>query len=211
MIKLTIDNKEYEFEEKELTYENAKIINENIAKENLKLMKKVLDGADVKFTLGYGTLLGAIREKGFIKHDIDIDIIGFNEEEVVRCIPKLAEVGLMLVRLEKKQATYSFMKDDVYIDIYIKKEYKGVINLFYVNLLGRPFPKKFLKEFTEIKFIEENFSIPKNHEGLLEYWYGKDWRIPIANKPSNDAAKITRYLKKILPKKIFKKIKSRLT
>lgn len=207
MIELEIDRKKYFFEEKELTYNNAKILNKEIAIENLLLMKEILDSNNVKFVLGYGTLLGAIREKDFIKHDIDIDLIAFNEDEIINVIPKLKEVGLNLVRLEKKQCTYSFMRNDVYIDIYIKKEYNNLVNKFYVNLLGRPFPKKYLKNFIEIEFLNEKFKIPQNWEELLVYWYGKDWRIPKENCPSNDEANITKIIKKIFPKKIFNKIK----
>lgn len=207
MIEIEIEGKKYFFEEKELTYDNAKILDKKVAKENLLLMKNVLDSNKVDFIIGYGTLLGAIRENDFINHDIDIDIIAFSENDVILCIPKLKSVGLNLVRLEKKQGTYSFMRNNVYIDIYVKREYKSIVNTLYVNLLGRPFPRKFLKSFIDIEFLGEKFIIPLNWEKLLVYWYGKDWNIPKVNSPSDDEANITKMIKKLLSQNTLNKIK----
>lgn len=207
MIEINIDGIKYEFEELQLTYENAKILNKKIAQENLILMKNILDSADVEFILAYGTLLGAIREKDFINHDIDIDIIATNEAKVIKAIPNLREHGLNLVRLDEKTGTYSFMRNDVYIDIYVIREYSGFIGSFYIKLLGRPFPAKFLREYSKLNFLGEEFKIPKKYKKILEYWYGQNWMVPIANKPSNDQAEITRFLKKILPGKLFELVK----
>ena len=76
-----IKGQPYHFEEIELTYENSNVIDSSIAKQNLLDFKTILDKNNVKFLLMHGTLLGAIREQNFIKHDIDIDTCTLEEEK----------------------------------------------------------------------------------------------------------------------------------
>jgi len=44
-------------------------------KKNLVALKYILDKYGVPFFLGFGTLLGACREKDFIENDQDVDIL----------------------------------------------------------------------------------------------------------------------------------------
>ena len=50
-------------------FEGIKPLNKEIANENLKLLKEVCDRNHLTFLLFFGTLLGAVREHGFITHD----------------------------------------------------------------------------------------------------------------------------------------------
>lgn len=101
MGEININGKNFIFQDIEITYENASIIDPSIAKRNLLDFKKILDKYQVKFLIMHGTLLGAIREHGFIKHDIDIDTCTLDEKRLVEVIPALDKAGLKLCRYEK--------------------------------------------------------------------------------------------------------------
>ena len=45
-----------------------------IAFETLKHIKELCDAEDIRYFLGYGTALGAVRHKGFIPWDDDVDV-----------------------------------------------------------------------------------------------------------------------------------------
>ena len=116
MGEININGNIFIFQDIELTYENATIIDPSIAKNNLLDLKKILDEHKVKFLIMHGTLLGAIREQKFIKHDIDIDTCTFDERGLINTIPALDKAGLKLCRYEKN-LIYSFIKDGIYIDV----------------------------------------------------------------------------------------------
>ena len=129
MGQIMIKGQPFHFQEVELTYENAKIIDSSIAKRNLLDFKTILDKKKVKFLLMHGTLLGAIREQNFIKHDIDIDTCTLEENKLIEAIPELSKAGLKLCRCEKN-LIYSFIRDGVYIDVYIVNKLQGLIKPF---------------------------------------------------------------------------------
>lgn len=57
----------------------------------LKDIKNVLSKAGIPFWLEFGTLLGAIREKDFIAHDLDIDIgmpMSYHTQELVNILER---------------------------------------------------------------------------------------------------------------------------
>lgn len=207
MGEILIKGQLFTFQEVNLSYETATAIDKSIAKRNLLDFKKVLDQHHLTFLIMHGTLLGAIREHDFIKHDIDIDTCTMDEEGLINVIPALAKVGLKLCRFENNML-YSFIRDNVYIDVYIVNELEGLIKPFYVRYLHRIIPRKYFKNHRTMEFQGENFNIPNHALKLLEFWYGKNWRTPIDNFPSNDEDKIGNFLWKqmrILFKPIGKK------
>lgn len=185
MGEIIIKGRPFAFNEIELTYENATIIDSSIAKKNLLDFKEVLDECHVPFLIMHGTLLGAIREHDFIKHDIDIDTCTLKEEALINAIPKLAEIGLNLCRYEKG-LIYSFIREGVYIDVYIVNKINGLIRPFYVRYLGHAIPRKYFRKTKKIAFIGSTFNIPNHTEELIKFWYGENWRTPISDSPSND-------------------------
>lgn len=185
MGEIIIKGKIFTFEDVKLTYDNATTIDASIAKQNLLDFKKVLDERNIKFLIMHGTLLGAIREHDFIKHDIDIDTCTLSEEKLIEAIPALDKVGLKLCRYESN-ILYSFIRNGVYIDVYIVNKLKGLISPFYVRYLHYIIPRKFFRYTKSTSFLGETFYIPNHSTELLKFWYGENWRTPISNAPSND-------------------------
>jgi len=151
-----------------------KIIDPIISKENLLLFKRILDSNNVNFGLMYGTLLGAIRENGFIKHDEDTDVYILEKERkaFLNVLPELISNGFAVGRYDGD--LLSVIKDGEYIDIYVFR--RGPLH--YLRCNKEIVPAKYLKENTKYYVFGEYFYIPLKYEELLEYLYGKNWKIP---------------------------------
>lgn len=75
------------------------------------------------YTLMFGTMLGAVREKGFIRHDVDIDVAMWNEDYSPAVQQALEKAGFKLDHRfliddgdSAREETY--VKNDVSIDVY---------------------------------------------------------------------------------------------
>ena len=208
---ITINGKEFCYTPEVLSYETSVHLNIEDATENLLLFKDISDSKNFPFLLYYGTLLGAVREHGFIKHDIDIDIVTNDENKLLEIIPDLLSNGFSFIRYEKNESQksyttlYSFRRKSVYIDVYIAYKEKNKY-----NLLGVLIKKDFIENTMMYNFYNRNFLIPKNYLKILRLLYGKNWKIPIENQPGD--FKCRRSLKSIIvqfiPKPVKKIVKS---
>jgi len=137
-----------------------------VCKRNLMDIKEVLDENGIVFWLFYGTLLGAIRDGDFIRHDTDTDL-GFyfeSKENFYIIVDRLIEKRFRLYRTTCGDNLVSVIRDDEYVDCaFFKKE----------NL---PFT-----EMKTINFLGAEFRIPDNAEKLFVDWYG-EWQDPVVNK-----------------------------
>ena len=156
-------------------YPGWKLIDKEKAFENLCLFKEIADRNGFKFFLAYGTMLGAAREKDFIAHDEDIDL-GADFQDVDMFLSMLFELrdnGFEVARYDDR-GLISIIRNNEYIDIYFFKEYNDKL---LINC-GEPLPRKFFENQANIDFKGVEFSAPTDVNGVLEYWYGKDWMIP---------------------------------
>lgn len=156
-------------------YPGWKLIDKEKAFENLCLFKEIADRNGFKFFLAYGTMLGAVREKDFIAHDEDIDL-GADYQDVDQFLAMLFELrynGFEVARWDDR-GLISVIRNNEYIDIYFFKKYtdKLMINC------GEPLPTKFFENQADLEFKGMTFSAPADIEGVMEFWYGKDWRTP---------------------------------
>lgn len=163
-------------------FDGKKKINKEIATRNLLLLKEILDNNSIEFILLFGTLLGAIRDKGFITYDEDIDlaILEENRTKILDLLFEFRKVGLEVARYDDR-GLLSLIKNEEYIDLYFFKKYESNI----LKCCGMLIPKLFLEDLMQIDFLGEKFNVPVDYEGYLEYQYGSDWRIPVEYKYSN--------------------------
>ena len=127
-------------------------------------------------------MLGAVRDKGLIKGDEDIDIMVWDEEKLRDNLIRFQHEGLKVCRIFPG-IFYSFrINTSCYIDVYIVRKLTGwktlPWQLYCVSLAGKELPRKFFKNWSTIDFLGEDVLCPEHPERLLAWWYGKDWNIP---------------------------------
>lgn len=154
----------------------------------------------INYTVYAGTLLGAIREKGLLKHDLDIDTAIWNKDFGPHIEQSLSEAGFSLIRRFEidrgklgREDTYS--KDGVDIDIfYIYCDENGTYNTDYHNVDGAAnFYDSMIKfghvnarrcnlpvsyETNRVPFENIMVSAMCNAEDWLIARYGKNYMIP---------------------------------
>jgi phosphorylcholine metabolism protein LicD len=179
----------------------------NIRNDGLKLIKVGMEELGIEFFLLMGVLLGAIREKDFIKWDWDIEL-GFFTDSIIHRTDEIKK---------------TFEKYDFEVKV-INRDYNNFkINLFYNNnkytLWGLnyknkwlqretfKFPKKHFDVFDELEFCGQTYMIPNNVEELLTFIYG-DWETPHKTLVKTDyfSGNANIFNKKSIFKRIIKKI-----
>lgn len=181
----------YQDEIDDITYESISPISDSEAKELLELTKRLFTQKGIKFSLVFGTLLGAVRDKAVIKGDEDVDVFVESEEELRSVLPFLQENGLCLCRIYEHEL-YSFRVrgGKFYIDVYIKRPIPGIWGYRYCYLCHFILPKRLIARFSPIAFLGGTYLAPRKPERFLEFWYGKSWRIPISGDHSKHGSTI---------------------
>ena len=175
-------------------------------KSGLKVLKDfddLMTKHHIHYSVFAGTLLGAVREKGFLKHDIDIDTVMFDGDYNARVRNLLYDKGFRLLRsFEVEDGTIgreeTYIKDGVTIDIYfiyeddkfstyqcdflidtssIHKKDGVRIGRAYVRRLE--FPVSY--DIVRLPFETITVNALANYSEWLSYRYGKDYMIPNPN------------------------------
>lgn len=158
--------------------------------EVLKKTSKLLEECGIDFFLAYGTLLGAVREGNFIKGDEDADLIVTDEKKLYESLPFLWEKGLFINRIfDTKLYQFHTEGRKGHLDMYILRPIdRGVYKNRCMCLCGHYVPKRFFEKIGKGKYFigEDSYPYPENPENLLEWWYGKTWRIPQNKKATLD-------------------------
>jgi len=151
-----------------------------IAKEGLLYIHEVFKKEDLRFFLIFGTCLGAVRDKNFIKHDIDIDlgIYQKDKKKLIQSIKILKEkFNFRVSKVSLKEESITVVYKNIIIDIglFSKKNNYYIYNDFYENRM----PQVFLDRLERIGFLDKDFYVPFNVEKYLKHQYGKNWKTPV--------------------------------
>lgn len=158
-------------------------------KELLLDLKQLLDYNGIEFWLQTGTLLGAIRDKDFIKHDPnDIDIsLDIKDRWKVKEILDNSDFRYKW-QWDKELAVYKGNIIHPHIDLFFHTfdeksaycySYKpNRITCKWNEEWRMEIPKTLIVPLKTIEFLGTEFNVPNDPEAYLENLYGKDWRIP---------------------------------
>lgn len=180
----------------------------------LKAFDECLTSNGFTYTLAFGTMLGAIREQGFIPHDLDIDVAMWSEDYSPRLCNCLKNNGFSLIRKLVVDEGKSG-REETY-------EHKGVtIDIFFIypaidqhpyccdfvnhsdsvsfadsmNKHGSIIPRRlqlpWKKELERIPFEGLQLPICANAHEILSFRYGNDYMIPNRNWRYTDDNKNT--------------------
>ena len=159
------------------------------AEQALADFKQILDQSPYTFFLGFGTLLGCIRDNDFISHDKDVDVgmwWDVDRDDLTQLLTQsdlFAEIyGVEFADsvLDKNMWIRSFRHKPTGIAIDVSF-FKQETNITYSGFCDEPY--EFLYEFSPFKlryadFKGEQFLIPDQTEAHLCELYGTDWAIP---------------------------------
>lgn len=178
-----------------------KIIDPEIALDNLLLAKKLLDSRNMPFWLTDGTLLGYYRDNGFIEHDEDIDLGCFITDFDENILFDFLDNGFRIDSIYGNRNTgleLSFMRKNMKLDIFFfYKENDRLWHGAWIRTkidgarkdnLIRYYYDSF--ELKEASFYGIKINIPENTEKYVIAKYGKNWKQPVkewdwAYDPSN--------------------------
>lgn len=200
----SISKRLYSYLVEKRSVKGRNLVFKNNAIEVLKEFTDCLDQNQVEYTLAFGSLLGAIREKGFIKHDLDIDVTIWYENNELFIKSCLNNSGFRMIHsfsvdngASALEETYE--KNGVTIDIFYL--YDAVNQLPYCcdfvkfpdsvdwtmslfkhgGLLPRRIELPWTKERIRTVFETLYLYIPQNAQELLEKRYGPDYMTPNPN------------------------------
>ena len=154
-------------------------INKENAKYLLNTLKRVFEENGIELLLAYGTLLGAIRENDFIGHDSDMDTMIWRKDmqKGLDLAPELEKYDIHLhCYVLPWIFTYSYKGVTCDVDVINEPIYP--LNKRFCLIESQYIQRSFFETIEKYEFKGGMHTIPAHPEVLLEYHYGKKWRIP---------------------------------
>ena len=148
------------------------------AKECLLKVKDIFDKHGITFWLVGGTLLGAVRDGGFIPWDKDIDLAIYADDapKLKQPILEMQQFGLEVIRTNNIDNSFTVRRNMICIAFANNRRYRKIMWRWW--RFYEPFDA-----YTELMpwpFLDTEFLIPAKYEQYLKVHYGPwgDWRLP---------------------------------
>jgi hypothetical protein len=167
-------------------FQYRRIIIKKYGFEILRLVDAIAQEHKIPYNLDYGTLLGIIREGGFIKHDRDMDFTILPSDLSLASFTKeLIKHGFVFesaylidgARFYEFRVRYKEVSIDFYLPIKYENYYKFIMSGFEVI-----HPQYTLERLPVQDFF---VNIPSDVIEHLKWCYGDSWNIPDKNWHTN--------------------------
>lgn len=176
----------------------------------LEVFDKCMNEYDIPYSLAFGTMLGAVREHGFIQHDYDIDVVVWSEDykDSIRDYLRsngFSHVHTLLVDEGKSGREETYRLNGVAIDIFFiyppiddypyccdflsclgSVSFKDSMKKFGY-IIPRRLQLPWKKEFQRVRFENLMLPITTNAAEVLSFRYGEDYMTPNPNWHYTDA------------------------
>jgi hypothetical protein len=173
-----------------------------------------LNNAGVPFFLDGGTLLGCVREGGFLPHDSDIDLGIFFKDRNKQLHKEMLRRGFKRNSYTEVNGggqgfteTYLHIRRRIKVDFcYFYEDGNKMYSYGFENQPDKTGNEHLIvleyvwekQELEVVDFMNAKVRIPKNAEYYLEEHYGKDWRKPNSNWDFQyDPKNMVKYTKKV--------------
>lgn len=158
-------------------------LNPRIALANLVEVRDALEAFGARPFLADGTLLGAIREGGFIAHDLDTDLGLFAEELRPEMAGAVVARGFRIkhqLGMPDRGFQWSFVRHRVKTDVFVYYLEAGLrYHAAWWKKLTVPIRYEYPAfELKRVAFLGTPFWAPADPMAFLERKYGPDWRTP---------------------------------
>ena len=170
----------------------------------LRAFDAVMMDNNIAYSVFAGTMLGAVREKGFIKHDLDIDTTVFYSDRPINMIEIMQNAGFRLIKTftiddGSKGLEETYEMDNVTIDIfYVHYDddghtYQCDFHAYnestsfdhsmrkYGYVISRKLKMPVSRQVKRIAFESIHVNIMINYDEWLRCRYGDDYMIPNPN------------------------------
>lgn len=177
MATILVNGQPWEYEA--TSYYDINVFDHDDAKTMFLTLSEILHKNNLIFMPMFGTLLGFIRDHGFIKNDFDVDLMIYEKDcdRLINLIPEFHERGIDITRTSEPWV-YTFKYKSACCDFYPIRKAGWPYNLRYCRIVCNYIQKSFFERTQKAEVFGIQVDVPENPEKLLAYMYGKNWRIP---------------------------------
>lgn len=159
-----------------IIYDGMKRQNDEISFENLKILSSYLDKTGLNWGPAFGTLIGIVRNDGFLPwaQGLDLYFLKEDEERFKDLLWKFMDEGFELVKYERR-GIYTLQRNGEFTNFYVFRKISPDIR----HSGGRDFiHEKYIQNRTKWNFKGIDLNVPEGLDEYLTFQYG-DWVKPV--------------------------------